>query len=169
MGGRVALHLALAHPSLVSHLVLCSTTAGIDDPDERAKRLSTDAALAGRIREIGLEVFLDEWRAQPMFANLARTTHDDDARMVNTVEGLAGSLGVMGTGTQQPLWSRLNELKMPVLIVTGNKDAKFDSLGRRLRDTIGDNAHHISVPDAGHAVPFERPAEFAAILDRFLR
>src|SRR5947208_1387955 len=31
LGGRVALHVALAHPEALSHLVLISATAGIDD------------------------------------------------------------------------------------------------------------------------------------------
>ena len=34
MGGRLALHVALQHPHRVSHLVLCSTTAGLRDADE---------------------------------------------------------------------------------------------------------------------------------------
>ena len=33
MGGRTALHVALAHPDLVEALVLISTTAGIEDND----------------------------------------------------------------------------------------------------------------------------------------
>ena len=33
MGGRMALHVALAHPEKVDRLVLISTTAGIEDRD----------------------------------------------------------------------------------------------------------------------------------------
>lgn len=169
MGGRVALHVALAHPELVSHLVLCSTTAGIDDPAECAARLAADSHLASHIRDVGVDTFLTEWLAQPMFASLAVTTHDAEVRAANTAEGLASSLETAGTGTQTPLWDQLHTLSMPVLVVTGENDQKFTALGRRLVDCIGENARHVEVPGAGHAVPFERSSDFAALLSAFLR
>lgn len=169
MGGRVALHLALARPGIVSHLVLCSTTAGIEDPAERAKRRNDDAALAARIRAIGVDAFLEEWLAQPMFRDLKRTTHDAEVRGANTAAGLASSLENSGTGEQEPLWDRLATLEMPVLVVTGENDAKFGAIGERLVAAIGENASHVVVPGAGHAVPFERVAVFAALVSAFLR
>lgn len=169
MGGRVALNVALRHPAAVSHLVLCSSTAGIDNRAERIERTQSDARLAAHIREVGLEAFLDEWTAQPMFARLRRTPLDVEVRAANTAEGLARSLEMMGTGMQEPCWDRLDTLAMPVLVVTGTDDAKFTDIGRRLVDAIGANALHVEVPGAGHAVPFERPADFAAILSAFLR
>lgn len=169
MGGRVALHVALAHPELVSHLVLCSATAGIDDPAERIARLAADSTLAARIREIGLDAFLEEWLAQPMFSSLVATTHDAEVRAANTAEGLASSLEAAGTGTQEPLWDMLHNLSMPVLVVTGENDAKFTAIGRRLVYCIGANARLVEVPGAGHAAPFERSGEFAALLSAFLR
>jgi len=169
MGGRIALHVALAHPEVVSHLVVCSTTAGIDDPHERATRRAADSALAARLLNVGVDTFLTEWLAQPMFASLAVTKHDAEVRATNTAEGLAASLESAGTGTQEPLWDRLHTLSMPVLVVTGENDEKFTALGRRLVECIGDNARHVEVPGAGHAVPFERSADFAALLSAFLR
>ena len=169
MGGRLALHLALAHPHLVSHLVLCSATAGIDDPDERSARRQSDHALADHVRAIGLETFLMEWTSQPMFASLHRSRHDDEVRLANSAHGLASSLELAGTGEQDSLWDRLHELHMPVLVVTGANDEKFSAIGDRLVDAIGDNARHVSFPTTGHAVPFERPGDFAALLTAFLR
>jgi 2-succinyl-6-hydroxy-2,4-cyclohexadiene-1-carboxylate synthase len=169
MGGRVALHLALAHPELVSHLVLCSSTAGIDDPSEREARRAADTALAAHVRNVGLDTFLTEWLSQPLFSSLTVTKHDAEVRATNTAEGLARSLEMSGTGTQEPLWDRLHALDMPVLIVTGDRDEKFTDIGRRLATLIGDNARHVEVPGAGHAVPFELPRDFAALLSAFLR
>src|SRR3954467_7459755 len=42
LGGRVALHVALAHPQRVSRLVLVASTAGIDHPALRAERRQGD-------------------------------------------------------------------------------------------------------------------------------
>jgi len=169
MGGRVALHVALNHPGVVSHLVLCSTTAGIEDDEERSARCSADDNLANRIRKIGVDAFIEEWTAQPMFATLKRSAVDDEIRKSNTAEGLASSLETMGTGRQAPLWSRLHELTMPVLVVTGTDDPKFTAIGRRMAQAIGENATHVEVPQAGHSVPFERPADFGGLLSAFLR
>ncbi|MFM8388540.1 MAG: alpha/beta fold hydrolase, partial [Actinomycetota bacterium] len=69
----------------------------------------------------------------------------------------------------QPLWDQLHILSMPVLVVTGENDQKFTALGRRLVDCIGENARHVEVPGAGHAVPLERSTDFAALLSAFLR
>jgi 2-succinyl-6-hydroxy-2,4-cyclohexadiene-1-carboxylate synthase len=49
LGGRVALHVALAAPARVSRLVLVSTSAGIEDATERAKRRAADGALADEL------------------------------------------------------------------------------------------------------------------------
>jgi len=49
MGGRLALHTALAMPERVSRLVLVSTGAGIEDPAARAARRTADETLAESI------------------------------------------------------------------------------------------------------------------------
>ena len=105
MGGRLCLHLAVARPDLVERLVLVSATAGIDDPIERAERRAADEALAASIERDGVDAFLARWVAQPLFAGLADPGLDDRRR--NTVAGLASSLRLAGTGTQEPLWDRL--------------------------------------------------------------
>src|SRR3954471_13705856 len=49
MGGRIALHAALARPDLVRRLVLVGASPGLADPAERARRRAADEALADRI------------------------------------------------------------------------------------------------------------------------
>jgi 2-succinyl-6-hydroxy-2,4-cyclohexadiene-1-carboxylate synthase len=167
MGGRMVLHLAVTHPDLVERLVLVSTTAGIDDADDREARRRSDDALAADLERDGLEVFLDRWLALPLFAGLSRDVADHDDRRRNTVEGLASSLRLAGTGTQIPLWERLWSVNSPTLVITGENDAKFTELGRRLRASIGD-ASHLVIADAGHAVHLERPAEVAEAIANFV-
>jgi len=172
MGGRLALHIALRHPNLVTHLVLCSATAGIRDDEERAQRRRADDELADRIRSIGVGRFLDEWLSQPMFSTLSAEREsaavDAEVRRANTAEGLATSLELSGTGTQSSLWDELPSLDMPVLIVTGELDEKFTTIGAEMSRLIGSNARHVIVPDCGHSVPFESPDQFAAIVDHFI-
>jgi 2-succinyl-6-hydroxy-2,4-cyclohexadiene-1-carboxylate synthase len=176
MGGRFCLHLALARPDLVDRLVLVSTTPGIADATERAARRAADDALADELDPPGADpgrdaerrdAFLHRWLAQPLFASLPPEVDALDERRRNTACGLASSLRLAGTGTQQPLWSELGRLAMPVLVVTGADDAKYDALAEQMVAAIGANASHVRVPGAGHAVHLERPAEVAAAVRAF--
>src|SRR6185295_9741347 len=69
-GGRLALHVALAHPERVSRLVLVSATAGIEDAAARARRQAADEELAAWIAADGrlMSEVADRWGAQPLFA-----------------------------------------------------------------------------------------------------
>jgi 2-succinyl-6-hydroxy-2,4-cyclohexadiene-1-carboxylate synthase len=167
MGARIALHAALAHPDIVRGLVLVSGTAGIDDAHERATRRESDEALATRIERDGVDAFLDHWLSLPLFATLPTDAAGLEARRSNTAAGLASSLRRAGTGTQEPLWARLGELAMPVLIVAGALDVKFVALAQRLHADLTGSTLAI-VEGAGHTVPLERPDDFVSVLTDWL-
>ena len=168
MGGRLCLHLALARPDLVEGLVLVSTTAGIDDDAERGARRRADDAQADDIERLGVAAFVDRWLRGPLWATLPRDRAGVEHRLSNTVDGLASSLRLAGTGTQIPLWGRLPEIETDVLVVTGGLDAKFDAVGERLARTIGPRASRRTVPNAGHAVPWEQPQAFVDLVDAWV-
>jgi 2-succinyl-6-hydroxy-2,4-cyclohexadiene-1-carboxylate synthase len=165
MGGRLCLHLAVSRPDLVERLVLVSATGGIDDPDERQARRDADDVLAETIERDGLEAFLQRWVAQPLFAGLADPDLHDRRR--NTAAGLAASLRLAGTGTQQPLWARLPALDMPVLLVAGADDPKFVAAAERMSGLLPHPTLEI-VAGAGHTVHLEQPDAFLAVVDRWL-
>ncbi|MGI8794756.1 MAG: alpha/beta fold hydrolase [Acidimicrobiales bacterium] len=169
MGGRMALHTAMARPDLVRGLVLVGATAGIDSDGERAARRVADEALAASLEADGLEPFLEKWLKNPLFATLPATKADIADRLGNTVDGLAYALRSLGTGTQTPQWSELSRLDMPVLLVVGKRDVKFCALAEKMAELIGDNATVEVVPGAGHAVHLERPEAFLAVTSPFLR
>jgi 2-succinyl-6-hydroxy-2,4-cyclohexadiene-1-carboxylate synthase len=161
MGGRIALHVALAAPERVSRLVIVSATAGIEDDCERAERSERDRRLANEIEEGTIKRFVDRWRAQPMFAEdppevdaLARA---DQLR--NRPDGIAAALRGVGTGEMRPLWGRLHELTMPVAILVGERDTKFHAPGRRMADLLQHAT--VTVVSGGHVVPLENPAAVA--------
>lgn len=167
LGGRVALHASIARPDAVHRLVLVSTTAGIDDPAERAARRAADDALADHLESVGVDTFVDEWLANPLFAGLDAETDQRDDRRRNTAAGLAESLRRAGTGTQEPLWSRLGGIEVPVLVVVGELDEKFRALGERLCAGFPDAVLAV-VPGAGHSVHMEQPDRFVRVLDDWL-
>ena len=73
MGARLCLHAALQNPGQVKALVLISGTAGIEDPEQRLQRRTSDETLADHIEQVGAEAFITEWLSRPMFSNLKST------------------------------------------------------------------------------------------------
>jgi len=167
MGGRIALHVALAAPDRVSRLTLVAATAGIDDERERAQRRASDAQLAQAIEEEGLEDFAERWLAQPLFADdppAAQTLARADI-VRNDPAGLAEALRGIGTGAMEPLWNRLGELAMPAVVLAGQRDAKFRELAERLVAGLP-HADLLLARGAGHALPRVAPDAVAAAISR---
>jgi len=168
MGARLCLHLALARPHLVVALVLLGGTAGIEDPRVRQERRRHDEALARELEQVGVPEFVRRWLSRPMFAGLDAAAAGVPARLENSVAGLASSLRQAGAGAQEPLWSRLGELAMPVLTVAGERDEVFTARAEAMARAIGPNAEVAVVPGTGHAAHSEDPEAFLAIVRRFL-
>jgi 2-succinyl-6-hydroxy-2,4-cyclohexadiene-1-carboxylate synthase len=161
MGGRIALHVALTAPERVSRLVLVSSSAGIEDASERAERRVADHHLADELERIPFEEFIERWRTQPLFAEdpseVGELARDDQRR--NRSDSLATVLRGIGTGEMAPLWDRLLELRMPVTIIAGERDIKFQALGRRMAELLPDA--ELAIVPGGHSLPLESPVAVA--------
>jgi 2-succinyl-6-hydroxy-2,4-cyclohexadiene-1-carboxylate synthase len=173
MGARLALGGALRHPDRVASLVLLAGRAGIGDPEERVARRRADEALAARIESQGVEAFVDEWLAQPLFATLRRRgpeflAVERRARLDNDPRGLAASLRGLGPAAQPPLFDELPRLRIPVLLLAGELDVRFVEIARDLARRIP-HAELAVIADAGHAAHVEQPAAFARVVRDFLR
>jgi 2-succinyl-6-hydroxy-2,4-cyclohexadiene-1-carboxylate synthase len=166
LGGRVALHVALAHPERLSRLVLVASTAGIDDPALREERRAADERLAADTEAGTIEEFADRWSRQPLFAGTppaaAKVWRADLLR--NDPKALAAVLRGLGAGAMDPLWDRLRELDgMPVTIIAGERDGRYAATGRRLAAALP-GARLLLVPGAGHGLPREAPQAVAAAI-----
>jgi 2-succinyl-6-hydroxy-2,4-cyclohexadiene-1-carboxylate synthase len=166
LGGRVALHVALAHPERVSRLVLVASTAGIEDPALRAERRATDERLAAETERGTIEEFADRWSRLPLFAGTPATAlafwRADLLR--NDPAALAAVLRGIGAGAMEPLWDRLGELEgVPVTLITGERDGRYSAIGRRMAAALPD-ARLLVVPGAGHGLPREAPQAVAAAI-----
>ena len=163
MGGRIALHVALAAPERVTRLLLIGVNPGIEEPAERGARRQADDLLATRLEREPYEQFIESWRTQSLFADdppevgiLARA---DQRR--NDPIALAAVMRGLGAGVMEPLWSRLDELRMPAAVVVGDRDDKFLKLGLRMVDLMP-RAELIVVP-GGHGLPLENPGAVARV------
>lgn len=173
MGGRLALHLALAFPQRIRRLILISCHAGIVEPEVREKRRKRDEALAQILEEDGIGPFVAWWESNPSLrpAKPQERKAEEDMRCIRLNQeprGLAAALRQAGQGVVAPLWDRLGELRMPVLLVAGAADQTYS---RRMAEMAGaiPGSRLELVPDSGHAVHREQPVPLATLLDAFLK
>ncbi len=168
MGGRIALHVALAHAQAIDRLVLIGASPGIDEPPARAQRRRADEQMADEIEHSSIEQFAARWAQTPVLAgqpaDVAAATHAD--RLRSTPAGLARALRGLGTGALPSLWDRLGKLTIPVTVIVGERDQKFRELAWRMGRGI-DEAEVIVVPGVGHAVHLEDPRSVARSLSGY--
>lgn len=169
MGGRAAAVYASRYPHRLASLALISANPGIEDDAERSARRDRDDALAARILEQGLESFVREWSAQPMFA--PQRTQDPAAwraamhdRVGQRAAGLASSLRGSGQGRQAPTWDALAELEIPVLLAAGGQDGNYSDIAARLNERLRTGILHI-FEDAGHDLLIDRGTELRTALE----
>ncbi|MGD0321796.1 MAG: alpha/beta fold hydrolase [Acidimicrobiales bacterium] len=163
MGGRLCLRIALDLPDLLRALVLVSSSPGIADDDARAERAVHDSGLARQAMEIGAGAFVKRWLENPLFAALGPDADEVSERTrAYSAERLAHQLRVLGQGVQEPLWHRLGELGVRVVIVTGKADPKYDAIGDRMARCIR-LCLRVRI-DGGHSLPLEQPEALAGVL-----
>ena len=172
MGGRFALHVALAMPQLVDRLVLESASPGLAADGERRARRAADEELARFLESFPIEAFVDRWESLPLFATQRALPGETRSRIRRRRlgcdrEGLAASLREMGAGAQSWLGDRLAEIAAPVLLIAGERDAKFTDIARDMLRSLRDGRLFV-VSGAGHDVHTEAPAAFLDAVRDFL-
>jgi 2-succinyl-6-hydroxy-2,4-cyclohexadiene-1-carboxylate synthase len=165
MGGRIALHAALALAPRVTRLVLIGASPGLAEPGARAARRRADEALADELAGLSMEAFAARWAQTPVLADapadVVARAHAD--RLRNTPSGLARALRGLGTGALAPLWDRLGELTMPVALLTGERDEKFSAVAWEMAPRIA-CSQVVLIGGAGHAAHLEAPGAVAAAI-----
>lgn len=167
-GGRVALHVALAHPELVSLLVIVSASPGLSDPEERAARAQVEEERAQALLSDGVDSFLDHWSSLPMFDGLKErgTTwllRDRARRQVHTASGLAAAVRGLGLSQQDDLLPRLSELQMPALFVAGANDPTYVEHAFHMASQAPRGVP-VFLPRLGHAVVGQSPEALARVI-----
>jgi 2-succinyl-6-hydroxy-2,4-cyclohexadiene-1-carboxylate synthase len=169
MGGRIALHAALA-PALaprVERLLLIGASPGIADPAERAERRAADDRLADEVEQMSIEEFGRRWALTPVLAGqppaVAAAVHAD--RLRNQPAGLAHALRGLGAGALGSLWDRLSEVRAPTTLIAGERDGKFRAIASDMARALP-TADVAVIPGAGHAVHLEAPEPVAALIAR---
>ena len=172
MGGRLALYLAVRFPEQFSKVVIESASPGLKTKQERQARIVRDEELSQLLKAGPLDQFLAKWYDQPLFATLkkdqVRFKELVKSRLNNDKAGLALSLRMMGCGAQPSLWEEFYKVKSLLFIIAGEKDEKFQKIGRKLAAECKMASLSI-VRNAGHNVHFENFEEYVKQVRGFLR
>lgn len=180
LGGRVALTAACrdtqAFAQCASGLVLESAGLGPATPDERAAAAERDAANAERLRDQGLEAFMDAWERLPLFATQrtlpsAVRERVRAGRLANDVEALARTFMYAGQHAMPARDEVLSTLKqladrdIPVLYLAGSLDEKYRLLAESLE------SRHLCattlITPAGHNIHLEAPTQYCETISAF--
>jgi 2-succinyl-6-hydroxy-2,4-cyclohexadiene-1-carboxylate synthase len=169
LGGRLALGLLAAFPTLFAAGLLIGVSPGLGPP-ERAARAAGDAAAARRLRQEGLPSFLAEWRRQPLFASQERLpavllAEQQEINLRHDEGRLAAALELLSPGLMPDYRPLLPRVAAPVALLAGGEDAKFSALAAEMFRSLPDARLEI-VPGAGHNLLLEAPEAVAAALGR---
>jgi pimeloyl-ACP methyl ester carboxylesterase len=162
-GGFLSLRAALTHPEIVRALILIDTQAGVEAPETLRGHMQlangwAQDGLSDQVAGIVESIILGEnWAgAEPWKAKW---------RKIKTVN----LLGCMNTlATRDDVTSKLGQIKVPALVVHGDKDAAIElALAEKLAAGLA-NAELVVVPGAGHAANLTHPETVNPAIARFL-
>jgi 2-succinyl-6-hydroxy-2,4-cyclohexadiene-1-carboxylate synthase len=168
LGARAALYVAIEATLALRGVAFIGVTAGIEDAVARQRRREADDALAGQLEAAGdVDGFITAWLDGTLFERLDATAADRKERLRNSAPGLAASLRLCGTGTQEPLWERVPSLRAPVLALAGSDDTRFASHAMRVARLAPYGVASL-VPGGGHAVHLAQPEQTARLVRHWL-
>jgi 2-succinyl-6-hydroxy-2,4-cyclohexadiene-1-carboxylate synthase len=168
MGGRLLLQLAVRHPGLFRGIVIESAHCGIENENERRKRMEADEQRAEEI-ESGFEAFVSRWLELPLFENTPdhHKQHYRKLMLEQDPERMTLSLRGFGAGVMPPVCRELHQLHLPLYLVAGHLDSKYVTRMTEMSDTLNDSAVQI-VEGAGHRVHADKPEKLTEILKTFI-
>jgi pimeloyl-ACP methyl ester carboxylesterase len=157
-GGSIAAEYALAHPEKLLSLVITSNSAGV--------RSGEIARLSDSLQPKGFAEMPPEFRELgPSY----RVANPEGVRQWLELEhkALAGGLVRQRTGMTISA-EKLNTIKLPTLLMTGDADLYTPPSLLRLVAAQIPNSEVVIVPETGHAIYWERPDVFNRVVLDFI-
>lgn len=168
LGARVALLLVLRKPNLIKRLILISGFYGYKNEIEKSKRKVEDYALANKLRQNGIQWFVDYWENLELWSSqknidFRKKMEQKWLRLDRSVLGLADSLEKFGRGSMPYLGDELAEILVDTDIIVGELDRKHCEIGSELTKKIKNSRLH-QIREVGHAVHYEDVEEVSKII-----
>lgn len=165
LGGRIAMyHACYGANQGLQGLVIEGGNPGLSSECQRVQRLEHDTGWARRFRAEPIRQVLSDWYQQPVFANLSIIQREAliAARAVNHGPAVADMLEATSLGRQPWLAPQLQRLALPIKVLCGADDHKFQTLALEAGLPVG------IVPQAGHNAHLANPVDFVTELHQFI-
>ncbi len=163
MGGWTMLGFAAAFPKRVNALILCDTSAGMDDPDViRESAAAIKAAAQGGLAQILTRAYATD------FPNREPQKHF----LYQQISGLNRHVPTTLLPSLTSLKYRVEPLiehRTPTMLIVGEEDALAPPKVMELMAQQIPQARFVKVAGAGHSAYFEQPERFNELVLGFLR
>jgi len=161
MGGVVAQHFALRHPTRLLRLLLVSTGAAMADPV--AALAKADAIAAAPWNEDAVRPFVQGFFRKPLSA-----PDFDRYREIALMASHQAAIDSFRSNAGSSTLDRLHQITAPCLIIQGHHDqARTPEHGAAMRDRIA-GARMEVLEESGHTPQLEEPEAFHKIALPFL-
>jgi len=165
MGGYVALAFARHCSAMLRGLCLVASKAGADSPEAATGR----RALAERVRREGPQVVVDAMAPKMLAQGASDPRRDPQVRELMAPANPAGwSAALVGMADRVAASDLLPRIAAPTLVATGADDVLIPAEESRHMASAIPGARLAVLPQAGHLVAWERPAEFNRTLGDWL-
>jgi len=153
MGGRLALAHALRYPDFWDEVVIVSGHPGLEDLDEKNKRIGSDKRWAEKVRMNSWGSFCKEWNDQSVLSG-ALLSGGDRSLLSEKRELVAKSFEIWSLGQQANYRKLIQGFPKKISWAVGEKDHKFLEIAKELeKDT--QNIFLQIFSNSGHRVPWE--------------
>jgi pimeloyl-ACP methyl ester carboxylesterase len=174
MGGGNSMDYTLTYPDNVDALIMVGSGPSGLELDVETPALFAEVEKAFNDKDYER---VNELESQIWFVGAGRTPDQMDAKARQqflTMNRKVLAHEIKGLGTRKPPMSpsaaeRLHELKLPVLIVYGDRDTQYIQQAAAYMESHIQGAKKVLMPDTAHLPNMERPAEFNQIVLDFLR
>jgi len=168
MGGYLAIDFAIQKPSRVRSItIVAAGPSGVEVPKEESDRMMAVFKLA---KDEGLNKATALWIQNPMIA--VTSALPKTAPLLKTmIEDNASIFEMRFWPFEQadpPAVKRLNEIKVPALIIIGDKDTAGNQTAADAAATGISGAKKVIMKDADHLPQMDNPEEFNRIVKEFL-
>jgi 3-oxoadipate enol-lactonase len=166
MGGYIALNAIENYPERFNALLLCDTTCAADKPEAKEKRMKA----IENIKEKGLEQYAEE-SLKKLFAPISFSKQIEEISIVREMIMNTSKKSIYKTlhalAERKETCTRVNELKVPVLIMVGKEDELTPpDVALMMHEKIKGSIIHI-IDHAGHLSNMENPEQFNNHLRKF--
>jgi len=162
MGGWTVLGFAAAYPERTSALVLCDTTAGIDDADVIREQAALREMTKGGLAQVLTRAYAADFPQRDpvrgfLYQQISGLNLHVPSNLLQVLMSMKHSV------------DNIVAKRVPTMLLVGEEDVLAPPKVMELMARRIPQSRLVRVAGAGHSVYFERPEEFNSILSGFLR